>query len=657
MSYFNRYLLGGFVPTPAAVGGEFTNVLYTGTGANQSIDGLGYRPDLVWLKGRSDAEGSRWFDTTRGANQAIFSNSNDPEVNVTGELTSFDSNGFTLGSNENVNQNTQTYVAWCWKAGSDNTTAISPGEFWVDGVNYASAAAAGLTGGTITPTGCSINTTTKFSIITYNGGGNDYPTIDSVPHGLGIVPSMFIIKSRDVNTTNWVVWHKDLANATASPAQNILLNSDNPELTTAQSLGDGGPTAALVEVSQAIGGSRTNDSGQMVMYCWGDATGANHFGTYTGNGNVAGPTITTGMKPDMVMIKSISGGTTNPAGTSNWIIKDNKRGKLSPNEPRLYANTSDIETNGANIDFQTNGFQITSASNQVNDSTGGYIYAAWKQGTGTAFNPQDYYYQSSLDLSGVAAISSARTVKLANSGTKAYILSFRTSGANRGSIYEFDLATAYDISTATYSGNSIVDANQRWTGFDISPDGTKIIAQRTLGGVASNSVTVAYYTLSTAYDLSTATLSFTTGTIWNSYASGETAYFDSGNQVVMTRVFSSTAVAQNDIVYATLTTPYDLSTIGATTAFTITGTDMTAGGNTGISFNSAGTIMTIYNTTNDKLYRFNLTTANDITTLTYANSSAGFGPDGDTVSVNISDDDYAYGANNVSTAYGYRLVP
>ena len=98
---------------------HFDTLLYTGNGSTLSVTGLEFKPDFVWIKVRSHSgDNHHLYDTVRGAAKTIFSNTNDDEQpSDTDRLSSFDTNGFTLGSNYRVNGNDRTFVAWCWKAG------------------------------------------------------------------------------------------------------------------------------------------------------------------------------------------------------------------------------------------------------------------------------------------------------------------------------------------------------------------------------------------------------------------------------------------------------------------------------------------------------------------------------------------------------------
>ena len=161
-------------------------VTYTGDGNSpRKISGYNFAPDLIWYKQRNSARDNQLYDTVRGSgsNKNLSSNTTYSETANDDELygytSAFNDNGFTVttgSSNFNyANASSSTYVAWSWKAGGNKNT------FNVDDVGYASAAAAGLNGGTITPTGASVGTKQGFSILKYQGNGSAGANIS---HGL-----------------------------------------------------------------------------------------------------------------------------------------------------------------------------------------------------------------------------------------------------------------------------------------------------------------------------------------------------------------------------------------------------------------------------------------------------------------------------------------
>ena len=163
-------------------------VRYTGNGSSNNVTGFKFKPDLVWLKSRGS--GYHFLhDSVRGGTKAWFTNVTDNEYDYSPSgVTSFNSDGFTVNGEYGANYNGTGYVSWCWRAGGNKNT------FNIDDVGYSSAAAAGLDGGTITPTGCSVGTKQGFSIIGYTGTDN---ASDTFTHGLTQKPDLVIIRNRD----------------------------------------------------------------------------------------------------------------------------------------------------------------------------------------------------------------------------------------------------------------------------------------------------------------------------------------------------------------------------------------------------------------------------------------------------------------------------
>ena len=218
--------------------GLFMNtVLYTGTGSSLGVTGVGFQPDMVWLKVRNTTGHHQVFDAARGVTKVIYPSQNDAEATIAESLKTFGSDGFTLGTGSYVNTNTNTYASWNWKAGT--TTALS--------------------GGTITPTAQSINTTSGIAIIKYTGNDTAGATI---PHGLGAVPKMIIIKNL-ISANNWVVYHEALGNT-----KFLELNTTAVAATATTSFNDTSPTSSVFSVGSS-GGVNSGDKA-MLAYCFAE---------------------------------------------------------------------------------------------------------------------------------------------------------------------------------------------------------------------------------------------------------------------------------------------------------------------------------------------------------------------------------------------------
>ena len=348
--------------TPAANPNQyFDTVTYTGTGATQSITGLNFQPDFVWIKNRSTASyGHKLYDVIRGVYNQLETNDTGAETaGSSNSFASFNSNGFTLGPYAGTNGSTNNLVAWCWKAGG---------------------AAVSNTSGTITSQ-VSANTTSGFSVVTYTGNGTAGATVG---HGLGVAPNLIIWKKRS-STSNWFVWSKAMDVVTGVTGW-LYLNATNSQQTSGSTneypTYKVDPTSTLITLNGTGSSNGVNDSSATyVAYCWTEIPGFSKFGTYTGNGSSTdGPFIYTGFKPAFYMAKCTS-------STSNvWIMYDNKRSTYNLNGQKLGANVADEENNVGNlgdsttgVDFLSNGIKIRSAGSNNNTSAATYIYMAFAE--------------------------------------------------------------------------------------------------------------------------------------------------------------------------------------------------------------------------------------------------------------------------------------
>jgi len=319
----------------------FNVVTYTGTGSSQTIS-VGFQPDFVWIKSRSNAQDHKLTDAVRGVTKSLESNTTDAEATDTNGITAFTSTGFTVGSDSTYNTNAYTYVAWCWKAngaGSSNTA------------------------GTITST-VSANTSAGFSIVRYTGNLTAGATVG---HGLGVVPSFMIIKNASVSGPDWLCYHRDLGGT-----RYLLLNSTNAAGTSILAFNNTAPSSSVFSVG---GWDVPNGSGNtQIAYCWAEVAGYSKFGSYTGNGSTDGPMIFTGFRPKFVMIKgsSFSG--------ESWFMWDSSRDTFNLVNKRLLANESNAENTDQNFgDLLSNGFKIRNTWGGLNNSGATYVYACFAE--------------------------------------------------------------------------------------------------------------------------------------------------------------------------------------------------------------------------------------------------------------------------------------
>ena len=315
----------------------FNTKLYTGTGSSNSVTGVGFQPDWTWIKSRSDAQSNNIFDAVRGQGKVLFTDAGSAQATVTDRLTAFNSDGFTVVSDNSVNGSSKTYAAWNWKAngqGSSNTD------------------------GSINTTYTSVNTTAGFSICQYTGTGSNA----TIGHGLGAAPKMIIVKNLDQND-GWYVYH-----VSRGATKHITLDSTGTGGTNSTLWQDTEPTSSVFSIGT---NNVVNTSGEKyIAYCFAEKVGYSKFGSYVGNANVDGPMIVTGMKPSFILIK-------NTSATASWRLVDNKRIGYNPNNIQLYPNLSNAEsTSEYVVDILSNGFKVRATDSGVNGSGNTMIYIA-----------------------------------------------------------------------------------------------------------------------------------------------------------------------------------------------------------------------------------------------------------------------------------------
>ena len=351
----------------------FNTVTYTGNDSANSISGIGFSPDFVWLKQRNAAENHFLTDSVRGAGLHLRSDATTAESDNSATFTSFDGDGFSLtGSGSaaaQINDDGDTYVGWCWEAGgaptADNSAGAgatpTAGSVKIDGSNLSSAL-----GGSIAATRLSANTTKGFSVVTYTGTGS----AATVAHGLGATPKWIMIKNRGVAT------FFDVYHASLGATKYLRLTNDSAEIDNSNVFNDTAPTSSVFTVATV---NDVNASGNTyVAYCWSEISGYSKFDSYTGNGSSTGPTVTTGFAPAWVMVKRTD-------STGDWQILDNTRNVVNPGGRALYANTTAAEDSGNSTDFTSTGFQIKNTYGTSNADGGTYVYMAFADTREAAF--------------------------------------------------------------------------------------------------------------------------------------------------------------------------------------------------------------------------------------------------------------------------------
>jgi hypothetical protein len=317
--------------------------LYTGNGSTQTISGLGFSPDLVWIKNRAAADNHKLTDIVRGATEELESNTDDAEATNADGLTQFNADGFDLGDDDEYNTSSEAYVAWAWDAGTSTVTNT-------DGSISSQVRA---------------NASAGFSVVTYTGNATAGATVG---HGLGVAPSFVICKTRQTAAANeWTIYHQSLGNtkslyfttAAASGSDAGFWNNTSPTSTVV--------TLGNYDVVNASGIS-------LIMYAWAPVAGYSSFGSYTGNGSADGPFVYTGFRPRWILFKESS------ASGNSWFIYDSVRGAYNVVTQRLVPDASLAElTNFNTLDMLSNGWKVRDSNSAWNASGATYIYAAFAE--------------------------------------------------------------------------------------------------------------------------------------------------------------------------------------------------------------------------------------------------------------------------------------
>ena len=336
----------------------FETKLYTGNAGTLNVTGLDFQPDWVWIKNRTSDYTHGLYDSVRGAgsSKGIYSNTSEAEGTNSAfqNLTSFNSDGFSLGSTSNtnvINTNSQNHVSWNWKAGTSFTN---------------DASSTGI--GSIDSAG-SVNTDAGFSIVSYTGTGS----AGTVAHGLGAIPKFIIIKGlTNTSAENWRVFHNSTSNG------RLVLNETKAAANSTDfgANGSGGTITQNLNYFNIGTDARVNGSGQdYIAYLFSEKKGYSKFSSYIGNGNADGTFVYTGFKPAFVMVK-----VTNT--TNNWMVFDNKRSDVSGanvNGNMLRPNLSDAELTDDDLDFLSNGFKWRRNSAGFNGSGNTFIFMCFAE--------------------------------------------------------------------------------------------------------------------------------------------------------------------------------------------------------------------------------------------------------------------------------------
>ena len=319
---------------------HFTTHIYTGSNsAPNAQTGIGHQPDSVWIKPRNLANSHRWHSTLLTApDYYVMPENTDAEATNDNCITSFNSDGFTLGNTDNGWNGNYNYVSWNWKAngqGSSNTD------------------------GSINTTYTSANTTSGFSMVKYTGTGSNA----TVGHGLGVAPKVVMIKNL-ARAENWLVGHSSLGFT-----KFLSIDITNAAQTTSNRFNDTAPTSTVFSVGTSDGSNKSGDS--FIAYCFAEKAGFFSAGSYKGGGNADGSFVQTNFRPGLVIVK-------NYETTDQYQMFDSKRG-INGAMGFVYPDSHEAETATVPMDIYSNGFKFRDTSQARNGTNYDFIYMAWAE--------------------------------------------------------------------------------------------------------------------------------------------------------------------------------------------------------------------------------------------------------------------------------------
>lgn len=311
----------GPMRTPTSGTSVFSPIARTGTGAAASITGAGFPPDALFSNSRTQSfNNTGAFSRLTGVKKILMTNDAIPESDDATGLTSFDQNGFSVGTdadNGTLNRAT-SYIHWLFRRAPS-----------------------------------------FFDVVCYTGTG----VARTINHNLGVAPELMIVKRR-TGDQSWSVYNKD-----TGVSSKLYLNFNFVPTSGDGEWNNTAPTASVFSVGINFG---VNGSGNdYVAYLFASCPGVSKVGSYTGNGS--SQTINCGFAAGarFVMIKRTD-------STGDWYVWDSARGIVSGNDPHLSLNSTAAEvTTDDSVDTDSSGFVVNQLSaTNINVSSATYIYLA-----------------------------------------------------------------------------------------------------------------------------------------------------------------------------------------------------------------------------------------------------------------------------------------
>lgn len=310
-------------------------IIYTGTGAEHAITGVGFQPDFVWIKNRDQADSHCLYDSVRGATKTLHPDAEPNESTDLQHLKSFDEDGFTLGTANEVNTNAENFVALCLKKGAEY----------------------------------------GFDIVSYPGTGD----WQSINHGLGVVPEMFIVKERADDNSQWSVFHYAALNKTDPETDWGRLDAVNAWSDNVNVFHDTKPTTTQFTVG--ISGDLSGVGDTYIAYLFASIPGLSKVFAFEGNFSQSGPYIYCGFRPRWLFWKNAD------LGSSNWVLIDSTRSPYNANTIKnILPSSPNAEGDTLSIDLLSNGFKIRTTSTGTNENNNTIV--------GIAFAEQPFKYSN-----------------------------------------------------------------------------------------------------------------------------------------------------------------------------------------------------------------------------------------------------------------------
>jgi len=336
---------------------HFEPVIYTGNGSTQSITSLNFQTDFSWIKVRSTTNAHTLQNSISGTSKFLRSNTLDAEGSNSEMVTSYNSNGFSLGPNALANQSSSTYVAWNWKAGG---------------------AAVSNTDGTITSQ-VSANTDAGFSVVksTYTSTASY-----TVGHGLDERPQIVFNKNLDQSDASYGQWWTWIEGVTGTNGDYVRLNGTNGK----NAFSDTFTTDTTIKYHTGFQVTGTNKS--IISYAFHSVDGYSKIGSYISNNPSASTVrdIYCGFTPAFVMIKNVS--TTGPG----WNMYDNKRPDATSGS-NIFANSASAEADYSSLfEMTSSGFRLKSTNTNTNYQLNHFIFMAFAE---EVFVPDNFFNDDS----------------------------------------------------------------------------------------------------------------------------------------------------------------------------------------------------------------------------------------------------------------------